>query len=77
MIHHIHQRADDACRCCDGLGDVAGADGAMRPCSRCRMAAFRAWAKARAPVPSPAPHPAFDLTSHLARPPLSQPKESQ
>jgi hypothetical protein len=74
-VHHIHPRVTATCRCCEGLGDVTSAEGLMRPCSRCREPAFRLWAKARAPMPPPAPHPAFDLTSHLAAPP-PHPKES-
>jgi hypothetical protein len=67
-VHHINPRVTATCRCCDGLGDVTSAEGLMRPCSVCRIEAFRIWANARRPKPPPAPHPAFDLTSQLAKP---------
>lgn len=62
MIHLVDDpRAVAGCRCCDGRGQVEAADGELRPCSRCRTAAFNAWADARRPKPEPAPHADFSL----------------
>jgi len=36
-----------ACTCCKGKGQVLSIEGALRPCSRCRRAAFLLWCRAR------------------------------
>ena len=39
------------CRCCDDRGEVIGADGEPRPCSRCRWEDFEKYMTARRPKP--------------------------
>lgn len=38
------------CQCCDGTGEVRDIDDRPRPCSRCRVEEFHAWADARRPA---------------------------
>lgn len=35
------------CHCCDDTGKVEGADGSMRPCSRCCEREFDRWYETR------------------------------
>lgn len=46
--------SEEPCRCCEGRGTVEGIDGQPRPCSRCSVDLFHAWAEARRPyIPEP------------------------
>ena len=38
------------CECCNGTGAVESISGGVRPCSRCQIDAFDAWAAARRPA---------------------------